>query len=332
MKRATIKDISLSIGVSTSTVSRALNDHPDISDSLKEQIRQVAKSLNYHPNLQAVNLRKNKSNLIGLIIPEISMFFFPSVINGIEEVVHKNGYQLLVLQSHNSLERETQNIQICIDHFIDGILLSLSAESQSITHLNGLSELGIPLVLFDKSLDQNKFDQIIIDDFEAAKQSTELLINNGAKNIVGLFGNPEMSITQQRVKGFEAALKHAGLVSEETIYAHSFTDCNQKCIELLKHKKPDAYFCMSDEVSAGLYPALNQYKLTVREDCQVIAMSDGYLPYLLNPPLSHFHHSGFEIGKAAAERLFFRINQQKETEPAKVLYWQGQIVRLGSTK
>lgn len=332
MKRATIKDISLHLGVSTSTVSRALNNHPDISDALKEQVKQVAKSLNYHPNQMAVNLRRSRSNLIALIIPEITMFFFPSVIKGVEEVVHREGFQLLVLQSQDSLEREIQNLRVCHDHSMEGVLLSLSAESLNVNHLSDLKEVGIPVVLFDKSVNQTTFDQVLINDFEVAYQAVNYLIEKGAKNIAGLFGNRNMSISQERHKGFLQALTDNGITAAKapTLFASSLQQCQAACSALLQRHKPDAFFCMSDEVAAGLYPALNAANIRIPQDCKVIAISDGNLPYFMQPTLTHLHHSGLEVGKAAAQRLIDRIKDVVTENEVATKILTINIVELGS--
>jgi len=332
IKRATIKDISIKMGVSTSTVSRALNDHPDISDSVKHDIKQVAKELNYHPNLMAVNLRKNRSNLIALIIPEVTMFFFPSVIQGIEEVVHQKGYQLLVLQSQNTLQREMQNLQLCHDHAIDGVLISLSAETNTLRHLEELQEVGIPIVLFDKSADQKEFDQVIIDDFQVAYQCVSLLLSKGVSHICGIFGNPQMSITKQRIKGFEQAIKdYSKSIKTESIYAENQIDSHTACQRLLSHTRPDGFFCMSDELVAGLYPALYESGLNIPTDCKVISISDGYLPYILRPALTHYHHNGSEVGRLAAKRLIDKINGTLPATDVQTLEWKGGIKELYST-
>ena len=153
MKRATIKDIAAMVGVSISTVSRALKDHPDIGEGLRNKIKELAQVLNYHPNMMAVQLRKQKSNIIGLIYPEAHMFFFPSIIKGISEVVQKAGYKLLVLHSSESYEREVENVRICLENGVDGLFLSLTNETKDLSHLDELKEAEIPVLLVDKVLD-----------------------------------------------------------------------------------------------------------------------------------------------------------------------------------
>jgi LacI family transcriptional regulator len=283
--------------------------------------------------MMAVNLRKSRSNLIALIIPEVTMFFFPSVIQGIEEVVHEMGYQLLVLQSQNTLKREKQNLQLCHDHAIDGILISLSAETTDLSHLEELQEIGIPIVLFDKSTDQKEFDQVIIDDYDAAYKCVDLLLSKGVKHVCGVFGNPQMSITKQRIKGFEQAIAdRAAYVTSEIIYANNQIDCYASCKIFLKNSQPDGFFCMSDELVAGLYPALYEAKISIPKDCKVISISDGYLPHILQPTLTHFHHNGSEIGKLSAQRLIQKITGKIPSDSVDTIEWAGFIQNMSSTE
>lgn len=332
MKRATIKDISLIVGVNPSTVSRALHDHPDISPAIKAEVKRVAEELKYHPNQMAANLRKNRSQLIGLIIPEITMFFFPSVIRGIEAVLKEEGFRLLVLQSNDSLEGEKSNLRICGDYLVDGVLLSLSSESTNAYHLEEFREMGIPIVLFDKSAPGAGFDEVLVDDVQASLDCVRYLISLGCKRIAGLFGNPDMVITQNRLEGYRKALEESPDV-EKTIpplFAKTKEEARNRSKEWIRKYKPDAFFFMSDEVAAGLLPAVKSEKLSVPDQCKIIGISDGQLPFILDPPVSFFHHDGFEMGQMAARQLIHRIKNQSDSQPARILFQKGSIQFLES--
>ena len=332
MKRATIKDIALQVGVSVSTVSRALSDHPDISANIKAEVRRVAEELRYHPNRLAANLRQSRSKLIGLIVPEITMFFVPSVIKGVEEVLRAEGYQLLVMQSHESLEEEKRNLLLCSDYQIDGLLISLSSESLGLEHLDDLSELGIPVVLFDKSRPQAPFDQIQIDDRQAAYDCVRYLINKGARTICGLFGHRDLAISQNRLRGFQDALRDAGLdpATQPLVFAASQVEGRAAAAAQLKQGVPDAFFYMSDELASGLMPALTEAGVRVPADCLVLGMSDGKLPYLHYPALSHYLHSGADVGRAAARRLLYRIKENLGRTDVVTQVLRGEIIPLGT--
>ncbi|MFY8137719.1 MAG: LacI family DNA-binding transcriptional regulator [Flavobacteriales bacterium] len=309
MKRATIKDIALLMKVSVSTVSRGLRDHPDISSELCAQIKAKAKELNYHPNHLASGLRKRQSKFIALIIPEITMFFFPSVINGIEEVARKQGYQLLVLQSNDSLENEKLNIQACFDHSVDGVLISLSNQSLNADHLLDLKESGIPVVLFDKSIENSAFDEVLIDDELAGYQATHRLIEKGCRKIIAVLGSQSLTMTKLRGRGIRRALEESKIpITEQTFgFAESFEKGREVIAKMLVEQRPDGIYLMSDELIAAASTIIQKVYGNDHSQCHVIGMSDGQLPKIVPYPVSYVHHSGFELGQLAANRLMKRI-------------------------
>jgi LacI family transcriptional regulator len=323
MKRATIKDIAVIVGVNVSTVSRALRDHPDIGLALRTKIKQLAQDLHYHPNMLAVQLRKQKSNTIGLIIPEANMYFVPSVIKGISDAVQKGGYRLLVLQSGESFEQELENVTICNEYGVEGLLISLTNETEHLDHLNDLKDAGIPVVLMDKILDNTAFDEVIIEDKQATELCINYLIETGCKRILGLFGNPNMMITHKRLEGFMTTVeKH--IAGKEVIAEHKFVEntfSTWACVEqVFPDFQPDAIFAMSDEILAGVIPALKKMKIKIPEQCSVIGISDGYLPQILDPQITFLYHDGFALGNLAAKHLI-----KKLTSPA-VQYSQERLI------
>ena len=314
-KRATIKDIAIQLGVSISTISRGLKDHPDISLEMRSTIKEKAKELNYHPNHLASGLRRRQSKFIGLIIPEITMFFFPSVIKGIEEVAKKNGYQLLVLQSNDSIENEKLNVQICLDHSVDGLLISMSNKSLDAEHLLVLKEAGIPVILFDKSIDDSPFDEVIIDDVEVAFNAAKYLLDCGCKRIVAALGSENLTMSKKRGQGVKMAIKNHGMNDDccTFIYASNFNEGQIKMDEALSLHKPDGLFLMSDELIAASAKVLSRLYGNSSNKCKVIGFSDGVLPDIIDYPISYVHHSGFELGKLAANRLMKRLFLLHET-------------------
>lgn len=259
-----------------STVSRALKDHPDIGVDVRNKIKHLAKELNYHPNLMAVQLRKQKSHLIGLIIPEAYMFFFPSIIKGISDVIQEYGYKLLVLQSGEKLEREIENVRICYENGVDGLLMTLTNKTVNLNHLDELREADVPVVLLDKVLDNSGFDEVTIEDEKAAHMCTEYLIKTGCKNILGIFGNANLMITTKRLSGFLKAIethKQQGMIGNYTFVDDTFTAWSA-VEKYFKTDLPDGIFAMSDEIIAGVIAALKKMKVAIPEACSVIGISD----------------------------------------------------------
>jgi DNA-binding LacI/PurR family transcriptional regulator len=309
MARITIKDLAKRLNINPSTVSRALRDRPDVSVELKLKIKNLAEKLGYKPNYLAINLRSGKSHTIGLIIPEISMFFFPSVIKAIEEESHNRGYNLLVLHSNDSLDREIENAEICAHAGVDGILVSLTRQSKDIEHFQELSYAGVPIVYFDKVLQNTESHKVVIPGEEAAALAVEqlLLLGKTKNRVCGIFGDSRLSITQDRVKGFKDTLAKAGIAAEEENICHalSSSDAEKHFLTLwAQNKRPDALFIMSDEILSGVVQAINRLQITIPKDLVLVALSDGFLPKMIGTPVPYVETSGYSLGKTASILLF----------------------------
>jgi len=285
MGRITIKDIAKLLSVNPSTVSRALKDHPDIGKAMKEKVQQVAKDLGYQPNYQAIHFRQKKSRLIALILPDMGMFFFPDVIRAIEEVVKKNGYTLVIFPSKESFEQEKDSAAICQRFGVDGLLVCLTRASADAT--------------------------VVINDFKAAFTAIHHLAKKRYKRIGGIFGHVNLAITQQRKAGFKAALEKHQLAYYEDfcMYANTIKEVKEQLLPLLQQiEKPDAVFTMTDEVLAGAIQTINEQGLSIPEDIALISISNGHFPYYLHPKVTHIKHSGYSVGKMAADLLFDLID------------------------
>jgi LacI family transcriptional regulator len=308
VKRLTIKDIGAILNVNPSTVSRGLKDHPDISIALKNKIKAVAESMHYVPNAAAVNLRKQSSKVIGLIIPEISMYFIPNVINGINAALSRLGFNLLILSSNNSKQKEAENIKICCNHGVDGILISLSQESNNLDHFKIVQDLDIPLVIFDKTLkNQNTYNEVLIDDTNAANTCADYLVKNGCKNILLLLGDNRLDITKKREQGFKEYLISHKIKFTINYATSAFEAKANTLIELGKNNKIDGIFAMSDEIMIGMHAALSEINLT---SIKKIVISDGILPKILSPNFAFLKHDGYQLGTASADTIISEINNK----------------------
>ncbi len=196
-KRATtLKDIAQQLGLNKSTVSRALRDHPDVSQETKDAVKNLAQELKYRPNIVASSLRHKKSKVIGLLVPQMSYFFWPSVIQGIEEIVHKNGYNLLMLQSNESYEREVENLDILVANNVEGILASISRETKDFSHFKDVINLGLPIVFYDRVMKDLNADLVLLDDTSAAYNAVLHLIDKGKRRIAICTGNSNLLISR----------------------------------------------------------------------------------------------------------------------------------------
>ena len=308
MKRITIKDIAKMLNISTSTVSRALKDHPDISSSVKQRVKEVADTFNYVPNDFAINFRKNASKVIGLIVPDISMFFIPSIIKGISSVLHAEGYNFFVLSSEESLSMEEENILTCINSRVDGILISLTKHTKDLAHLSRIREMKVPLVIFDKTIQQEYFEEVIFDNPLYAKIAGDKLIQHGCKNILAIFGDENLEISQIRKNYFLELIATYPEVKCKVIFCDSADMVKEKLNIILDYERFDGYFAMSDETLAGLHSSLIKNKIQAAQT-KIVAITEGILPKYLDESYECVINDGFKMGKMAAMKLLINIKK-----------------------
>ena len=306
MKRITIKDLADLLQISTSTVSRALSNHPDISDAVKKRVKEAAETFNYIPNDFAINFRKKSTKVIGLIIPKMSMFFIPSIIEGISAKFNKEGYQFFILSSEESLEIEKENLQTCANSRVDGVLISLTSKTQDFAHFKKLDDLGIPVVLFDKSLSEQKYDQIVFNNEKDAEECAKKLVHYQCKNILAIFGDKDLEITEKRKKSFENYLNNYSEINYKSIFCDSAEMVKEKLEIILEYEKFDGIFAMSDETLAGLNYALKIRGLSAKP-YKIIAISEGIFPKYLNPHYEFIKNDGVKMGMMAASILLEKI-------------------------
>ena len=306
MKRITIKDLADLLQISTSTVSRALSNHPDISDAVKKRVKEAAETFNYIPNDFAINFRKKSTKVIGLIIPKMSMFFIPSIIEGISTKFNKEGYQFFILSSEESLEIEKENLQTCANSRVDGVLISLTSKTQDFAHFKKLDDLGIPVVLFDKSLSEQKYDQVVFNNEKDAEECAKKLVHYQCKNILAIFGDKDLEITEKRKKSFENYLNNYSEINYKSIFCDSAEMVKEKLEIILEYEKFDGIFAMSDETLAGLNYALKIRGLSAKP-YKIIAISEGIFPKYLNPHYEFIKNDGVKMGMMAASILLEKI-------------------------
>ena len=265
----TIKDIAKILGISPSTVSRALKDHPDISKSTKDQVNKLATEMNYRPNPIALSLRNRKSNVIGVVIPEIVHYFFSSVISGIEKVANEHGYSVMVSQSGESFEKEVEVCNTFIHSIIDGLLISISKETDNYEHLRKFEEDGIPMVFFDRMIEEFETDKVLINDYEGAFQATEHLIIEGRRRIVHFAGPQNRLISQNRLKGYLEAHKKNGVVIDESlvILCDNFEKAILETQRILDSKLNfDSIFAVNDFTAIGAIKTLIKNNIAVPDN------------------------------------------------------------------
>jgi LacI family transcriptional regulator len=314
-KKTTIQDIADKLDTTASTVSRALQDHPRISDATKKAVRETAKKLHYQPNNVAASLRSGKSNILGVIIPRIDRYFFASILRGIEEVTNKAGYKIIMSQTHDSTVTEKANIATLLEARVDGILASYALETQNFSHYKDIVDGGIPLILFDRlheTMESYQIEAVILNDYLGAFKATEHLINQGCNRIAHFAGPQHVSIYKERRRGYEEALKrHNMAVSDELIFEsdvklHAGRALGKKLI-LLKNI-PDAIFSASDYAAGGAMEVLKEHEIKIPEDIAIAGF--GNEPFTSFIKLTTVDQHGKEMGQLTAKLFLDKIGSE----------------------
>lgn len=314
----TIKDIARELGLSISTVSKALSDSYEISEKTKKLVKDYALKNNYRPNPMAKSLKHGQSKSIGIVVSTIENNFFSQVINGIESVAYNKGYNIIITQTHESYDMEVRNVNHLTFRSIDGILISLSAETQDIEHLRALQAKGLPIVFFDRVSDDIETHKVIADNFKGAYEGTLHLLNSGYKKIAHITSSPNLSITIERLAGYKKALEENGItVNDDYIKycLHGGRDLNE--IEtalnnlLTMDYPPDAIFTASDRITTTILTLLHHLKIKIPEEMALLGFTNNQLAEVLNPGLSSIIQPGAEMGKTAMELLIGLIESKR---------------------
>ena len=314
-RRVTLKDIARQLGLSLPTISRALAGHPDISQKTKTLVREAAQNMHYVPNFRARYMRAKNSRLLALILPEMNMFFFPSLITGISNVAQDNDYSLIVFQSDNSVEEERRLVEYCTHLSVDGVLVALSAETSDLSHLEILHDCEIPVVLLDNTIETTKYSTVTIDDFEVGRDAAAYLLDRGHRRIIGVFGDMRQRISALRLRGFKQAHAERGIAVEETqIVRKSTVDQVEAALDIAldTHHDASAVFTMTDELLMRSHCVLMRRGRRIPHDVSLMAISDGLAPAFLYPNVTHFRHSGMEVGERTAHILIGLIAHRSE--------------------
>ncbi|MEM6719903.1 MAG: LacI family DNA-binding transcriptional regulator [Bacteroidota bacterium] len=308
---ATLKDIAKRLGISTSTVSRALNNHSDINLETKKLVEKTAKELNYQPNIFAKGFRSHRTRMIGVVVPKISHYYTSTILEGILEMAEANGYRVIISESKNSFEKQIEMLNTMIQFGVEGILLCLTRTTKDVKDILDVLD-RIPLVLFDKVSSKIPCTQIIIDDKQAACNAVEHLINLGRKRIA-IFKETENSFnSEKRYEGYLQALNdHNFPVDEKLILSTEDISVRQgkrlTNIILSLKERPDAIFAITDSCAIGIIQKLKQYNVKVPEDIAVVGFSNSFNSTIIEPNLTTVDQPGNKMGKTAVKYLIEEI-------------------------
>ena len=331
----TIKDIARILGISPSTVSRALKDHPDISPKTKQLVQTFAEKVNYRPNALALSLRSSKTNTIGIVIPEIVHHFFSTVISGIEDVAYGRGYNAIICQTNENYQREVIDLQALIDNRVDGILVSMSKNTHEFTHFENVRENGVPIVFFDRICEAISSDRVIADDFEGARIATKHLISKGCRKIMHLAAPQHLLIGKNRKEGFCSALKENQLQCKEEL----IVKCDTRELVFAKETEIiqkagdiDGIFAVNDSTAIAAMQVLQRNGYKVPKDIAVVGFGDGPNANIAFPPLTTVEQKGYDIGQAAMNLLIGHIEDTAPEDEFETKIFTPELVERTSSQ
>jgi LacI family transcriptional regulator len=323
-KKITIKTIAKELGVATSTVSKALKDSHEISTETKERIQAYANYYNYKPNSLALQLRNQKTKVIGVILPKIVHHFFSTVIMGIEEGANEKGYHIMVCFSNESYKKEVETLKVLSNGSVDGLIVSIANETlknKDFDHFKELVSEEIPLVLFDRVVEEIQCDKVVVDDVGAGYKATKHLLENGRKKIALITTPNHVNVGALRRQGYEKALIEEYIKSDEHLIVE--VDENKEIktqIEKVFEQGIDGVFAVNEIYAANAMRIAKEKGFKVPEDLSIIGFTDGLISEYSSPSITTVAQHGFTMGKQAVELLIERIEKDSEIyKPRKIV-------------
>lgn len=335
----TIKDIAKALGLSTSTVSRALNGSYEISTETKKLVKAYAEKINYRPNPIALSLKDQKSHSIGVVVCEVANNYFSQAINGIESIAYDRGYHVIITQTHESFDRERVNVEHLISRHVDGLLVSLSAETTDTSQYKYLHDKGFPIVFFDRVAADIDTHKITVNNFKGSFEATEQLIQSGYTKIAHLTNSYNLLISRERFDGFKSAMDKHGL----TFNPDHLKNCDHGGIvaneaevaikELLSmDDRPDAIFVASDRLTISCMQVLKKLGIKIPGDMAIAGFTNSDVAELFDPPLTVVRQPAFRIGQMATEMLIKNIERKRPVEEYSKEVMETELIVRGSSE
>lgn len=346
-RKITLKQIARELDVSISTVSKALRNSSEISQDTREKVQAFAKYYNYKPNNIALSLKNRKTKNIGVIIPEIVHYFFSKAINGIELVANKRGYNVIIGLSNESFDKEVLNMEMLANGSIDGFILSIAKETLSLQdyhHFNETINQGMPIVMFDRVIDEINCDKVIVDDVKGAKLAVNKLVSNGCKNIAIITTKDYISVGKFRTQGYIEALEENNIepvpnlilkVDDKFVTDDYLNILEDEITKLFKkNENIDGVFTVNEIYALTAIKAARKLGKKIPDDVQVIGFTDGVLSKHATPSLTTVKQHGQAMGEKAAELLIDKLeNENEEVEEVyKTVVIETELIERESTK
>lgn len=335
-KEITIYDIAEALNLSPATVSRGLKDHPAIRKDTRKRIFDKAKEMGYQQNHFASNLRRSRSNTIGVIVPRLNSYFMASVISGMEKVANAAGYNLIISQSIESKDKEMTNVKTLYNSRVDGLLVSLAYDTETISHFDLFLNKGIPLIFFDRVFEHPQCTSIIIDNYKAAYEVTQHMIQQGCRRIAHITADIKRNVYSERLRGFKHALMDAMLpYDEQLVFFSNLTE--QAGVEITQRmlalpQVPDGIFCANDTTAVSCIATLKQAGIKIPEQIAVTGFNNDPLSKVIEPNLTTLNYPGHEMGELAAATLIRKLDNKEGGSLNTIVLRHDLIVRESSLR
>ncbi len=335
--KTTIKDIANVLNISAAAVSKALHNDSRISEKTKKAVRQVAKNLNYQPNHLASALRSGKSKLVGVIVPRTNSNFFSATIHNLEEVLNKEGYNIIITQSNESYNKECDNIDTLLFTQVDGIIASMANETIDLSHFEKIKAAGIPLITFDRGENNLNVDYIGIDDYDSSHTIVDHLVAQGCNRIAHIAGYKRTRIFNNRIRGYVDALKKHNLSLDNELLIESNLTIEEgriKMQQLLNLKnRPDAVYVAGDYAALGALQVLKENNISVPNEIALVGFGDEPFSSMVTPSITSVNQHPYDIGRIAAETFLKYSKESKIAQSLnKIILDAKLIVRESSNK
>ena len=337
IKEVTIYDIAKHLEISSATVSRGLKDHPAISQKTKKRILDTAKEMGYQTNTFARNLRRQKTNTIGVIVPRLNSGFMSDALAGMEKIANISGYNLIISQSLESEKKEILNAAMLFNNRVDALVVSLSYDTKSMVHFEPFLKKKIPVLFFDRVFSHKECSTIVIDNYKAAYEITSHLISQGCRNLVHVTGNLSRNVYSDRLLGFKQALKEKNITfNEENLISNNLTpedalDVSERILKM--NPRPDAVFVSSDLCAASIMLEMKKNGIKIPSDIAFAGFNNDSYSKLIEPGLTTINYKGFEMGELAIQIMINQLNQvQNMTMTQTIVLGHELIIRQSSLR
>jgi len=334
-KEITIYDLARELNISIATVSRALKDDPVVSKKTRKRIFELAEEMGYRSNHFARNLRNQRTDTIGVIVPRLNSYFMSTVIAGIENVANSQGFNLIISQSSESADKEMASAKTMFNNRIDGLLVSLSYETDDFSHFDMFFKKHIPVIFFDRVANHKNYPGVLIDNRKAACEATEHLIAQGCRRIVHLTASPRRNVYVDRMQGYKQALaEHQMDFKEEYIIIGNLSQeagVNAAKEILAMNPLPDGIFVANDNCAVGCMMALRQAGIRIPEDMAVVGFNNDPVSKVIEPNLTTINYPGYEMGEVAARNLINHLNGTANINSTNTILLRSELVIRASS-